>query len=101
MRNHIGDKAVGTFAKDRLGRFDIQKFLREGAQAIVSALDYVPTAEGTNKDQLYFVNGKPGGHVALESTSLEASSQLWKYVLAPEIEGVVDLPDGWGLVLEG
>lgn len=93
LRNHIGDKAVGTLTKTGLAGL-IYKSSSEGAQAIVSALDYSPTI--ISKEQTYFVNGQPGGYSASESTSLDASVLLWKRALAPEVEGVVELPKGWG-----
>ncbi|KAL7532486.1 hypothetical protein ACHAXR_004665 [Thalassiosira sp. AJA248-18] len=95
LRNHIGDKAVGTLTKTGLANL-IYKSSSEGANAIVSALDCF-SSTSLSKGQIYFVNGQPGGYAASESASLDASIQLWKYVLAPEVEGVVELPEGWGL----
>ena len=91
LRNHIGDKAVSTLTKTGIANL-IYKSSSEGAAAIVSALSH--SAPVTN-DQVYFVNGKPGGYSTLESVSLEASNQLWKIVLKPEVDGIVELPKGW------
>ena len=91
LRNHIGDKAVNTLTKTGIANL-IYKSSSEGAAAIVSALNYsVPI---TN-DQVYFINGKPGGYSSLESVSLEASNQLWNIVLKPDVDGVIELPKGW------
>lgn len=95
LRNHIGDKAVETLTRTGLANL-IYKSSSEGAQAIVSALAYAPSVAAT-KEQVYFVNGKPGGYAASESTSFDASIQLWKLLLAPEVEGAVELPKGWGV----
>lgn len=95
LRNHIGDKAVGTLTKTGLAGL-IYKLSSEGASAIVSALDHNPST-AASKEQVYFVNGKPGGYAASESNSFHDSVQLWKDVLAPEMKGVVELPEGWGL----
>ena len=92
LRNHIGDKAVSTLTKTGLANL-IYKSSSEGAAAIVSALNY--SAPVTTNDQVYLVNGKPGGYSSLESVSLEASNQLWNIVLKPEVDGVVELPKGW------
>ena len=93
LRNHIGNGAVNTLTRTGLANL-IYKSSFEGAQAIVSAINY--SADDTaNKEQVYYVNGKPGGYSASESTQLDASKQLWKCVLKPELEGV-NLPQGWG-----
>ena len=96
LRNHIGDKAVGTLTKTGLANL-IYKSSSEGARAIVSALDYSPPSTASAKEQVYYVNGKPGGYSADESISIDASNQLWKCVLKPEVDGFVELPKGWGL----
>ena len=94
LRNHIGNGAVNTLTRTGLANL-IYKSSFEGAQAIVSAINY--SADDTaNKEQVYYVNGKPGGYSASESTQLDASKQLWKCVLKPELEGV-NLPQGWGV----
>jgi len=91
LRNHIGDKAVNTLTKTGIANL-IYKSSSEGAAAIVSALNY---SAPVTSDQVYFVNGKPGGYFALESVSLEASNQLWNIVLKREVDGIVALPKGW------
>ena len=91
LRNHIGDKAVNTLTKTGLANL-IYKSSSEGAAAIVSALSY--SAPVTN-EQVYFINGKPGGYSASESLSLEASNHLWNIVLKSEVDGVIELPKGW------
>ena len=93
LRNHIGDKAVRTLTKTGIANL-IYKSSSEGAAAIVSALNYSAHIHITN-DQVYFVNGKPGGYSASESVSLEASNQLWNIVLKPEVDDVIELPKGW------
>eukprot|EP00571_Detonula_confervacea_P011112 CAMPEP_0172307738 /NCGR_PEP_ID=MMETSP1058-20130122/8518_1 /TAXON_ID=83371 /ORGANISM="Detonula confervacea, Strain CCMP 353" /LENGTH=466 /DNA_ID=CAMNT_0013019981 /DNA_START=21 /DNA_END=1421 /DNA_ORIENTATION=+ len=95
LRNHIGDKAVRTLTKSGLAKL-IYKSSSEGAQALVSALDSASLTT-SSKEQVYFSNGQPGGYASSESASFDASFQLWTYVIAPEVEGVVDLPEGWGL----
>jgi len=94
LRNHIGDKAVSTLTKTGIANL-IYKSSAEGAAAIVSALSY--SAPSTTNDQVYFVNGKPGGYSTSKSVSLEASNQLWNIVLKSEVDGVVELPKGWGI----
>jgi len=93
LRNHIGDKAVRTLTKTGIANL-IYKSSSEGAAAIVSALSH--SAPVTN-DQVYFVNGKPGGYSTSKSVSLEASNQLWDIVLKSEVDGVIELPTGWGI----
>ena len=94
LRNHIGDKAVRILTRTGLANL-IYKSSSEGAQAIVASLDSSQLAPAA-REQVYFVNGEPGGYASSESASLDAAIQLWKHVLAPEFEGVVDLPKGWG-----
>jgi len=95
LRNHIGDAAVGTLTKTGLANL-IYKSSTEGAQALVAALDS-PSSAVKTEEQVYFVNGRSGGYAASESVSIDASLRLWKYVIAPEVVGVVELPQGWGL----
>lgn len=95
LRNHIGDRAVKALTQTGLANV-IYKSSVEGAKAIVSALDYAPSTVAA-KEQVYFVNGMPGGYASSESTSLHASMQLWKYVLQPELEGIVEMPQKWGV----
>ena len=92
LRSHIGDRAVGALTKSGLARL-IYKSSSEGAQAIVSALDSAPSL---STEKVYFVNGQPGGYAASESTSIDASIQLWEHVLAPDVEGIAHIPEGFG-----
>jgi NAD(P)-dependent dehydrogenase (short-subunit alcohol dehydrogenase family) len=94
LRNHIGDKAVRILTRTGLANL-IYKSSSEGAQAIVASLDSSQLTLAA-REQVYFVNGEPGGYASSESASFDAAIQLWKHVLAPEFEGVVDLPKGWG-----
>jgi len=94
LRNHIGDKAVRILTRTGLANL-IYKSSSEGAQAIVASLDSSQLTLAA-REQVYFVNGEPGGYASSESVSFDAAIQLWKHVLAPEFEGVVDLPKGWG-----
>lgn len=94
LRNHIGDKAVGTLTKTGLAKL-IYKTPIEGAQAIVAAVDDVPSDADGKVKQVYYENGRAGGHASLESRSMDQSKELWKTVIAPEISSV-DLPPGWG-----
>ena len=73
----------------------IYKSSSEGAQAIVASLDSSQLTLAA-RGQVYFVNGEPGGYASSESASFDAAIQLWKHLFAPELEGVVDLPKGWG-----
>ncbi|CAM9648385.1 unnamed protein product [Heterosigma akashiwo] len=93
LQNHIGDKGVSTLTRTGLARL-IYKTSTEGAQAILAAVDFDQSTP-KRKGQVYFVNGKPNGYAAPESTSMNASFRLWRCVILPEIEGVVNLPEGW------
>lgn len=93
LRDHIGDRAVRTLTRTGLANL-LYKSSSEGAQAIVAALDSSQLSVAT-REQLYFVNGEAGGYASSESASFNASIQLWKHVLAPAFEGLVDLPKGW------
>ena len=100
LRNHLGDAATNTLQKTGLARL-VYKSPSEGAQAIISALDYPALVsssitKGTSKDQIYFVNGQPGGYAASESRDVDASIQLWEKVISPEVQGLISLPEGWG-----
>jgi NAD(P)-dependent dehydrogenase (short-subunit alcohol dehydrogenase family) len=97
LRNHIGDRAVRMLTSTGLANI-IYKSSSEGAHAIVSALDYAPSSSARvadEKEQMYFVNGMPDGFASPESASFHASLLLWKYVLKPELEGVVEMNDEW------
>ena len=94
LRDHIGDRAVRILTRTGLA-YLMYKSALEGAQAIVAALDFLQSSSAT-RDQVYFVNGEPGGYASSESASFDDSIKLWKHVLAPAIEGVVDLPEDWG-----
>ncbi len=91
LRNHIGSKATNTLQKTGLAGL-IYKSPLEGSQALLAALDH---PAGTSEEQLYFVNGQPGGYASPESRDLQQSQQLLDRLIAPELEGVVQLPDGW------
>lgn len=91
LTSHIGEGAVGALSRTGLAGL-IYKSPSEGARAIVAALDHAPP---TRTDQVYFVNGRPGGYAASESTSADASIELWRHVIAPEVEGHVTLPKMW------
>lgn len=91
LRNHIGDKATNTLKKTGLAGL-IYKSPSEGSQALLAALDH--TAE-SSEEQLYFVNGQAGGYASPESRDLQQSQQLLDRLIAPELEGIVQLPDGW------
>jgi NAD(P)-dependent dehydrogenase (short-subunit alcohol dehydrogenase family) len=93
LRDHIGDRAVRTLTRTGLANL-LYKSSSEGAQAIVAALDSSQLSVAT-REQVYFVNGVAGGYASSESASFDASIQLWKHVIAPAFEGVVDLPKGW------
>ena len=101
LRNHIGDGAVRMLSFTGLANV-IYKSSSEGAQAIVSALDYAPLPStrfaSSKEEQVYFVNGMAGGYASAESSSLHASLLLWKYAMQPELEGVVDMPKEWALM---
>jgi NAD(P)-dependent dehydrogenase (short-subunit alcohol dehydrogenase family) len=58
LRDHIGDRAVRILTRTGLANL-LYKSSFEGAQAIVSALDFLQPASAT-RDQVYFVNGEPG-----------------------------------------
>jgi len=92
LRNHIGDKATNTLQKTGLAGL-IYKSPTEGSQAILAALDH--PAENIGEEQLYFVNGQPGGYASPESRDMQQSQQLFDRLIAPELEGIVQLPDGW------
>ena len=95
LRNHIGDKAVGTLTRTGLATL-LYKTANEGAQAIVAAVDHVPSdAESSKMEQVYYENGRAGGHASKESRSMSQSKELWRTVIAPEVSSV-DLPLGWG-----
>jgi len=95
LRNHIGDKAVGTLTKTGLAKL-LYKTPNEGAQAIVAAVDDVPSdTEPSKREQVYYENGRAGGLASTESRSIDQSKELWKTVIAPEVSSV-DLPPGWG-----
>ena len=95
LRNHIGDKAVGTLTRTGLATL-LYKTANEGAQAIVAAVDHVPSdAESSKMEQVYYENGRAGGHASKESRSMNQSKELWRTVIAPEVSSV-DLPLGWG-----
>lgn len=97
LRNHIGDRAVKILTSTGLANV-IYKSSAEGAHAIVSALDYAPPTsarDAAEKEQVYFVNGMPGGYASPESASFHASLQLWEYVLQPELKGKIGIPDNW------
>jgi len=91
LRNHIGDKATNTLQKTGLASL-IYKSPTEGSRALLAALDH---PAGTSEEQLYFVNGQPGGFASPESRDLQQSQQLLDRLIAPELEGIVELPDGW------
>ena len=91
LRNHIGDKATNTLQKTGLASL-IYKSPTEGSHALLAALDH---PAGTGEEQLYFVNGQPGGFASPESRDLQQSQQLLDRLIAPELEGIVELPDGW------
>ena len=91
LRNHIGDKATNILKKTGLAGL-IYKSPIEGSHALLAALDHTT---GTNNEQLYFVNGKPGGYASPESRDLNQSQQLLDRLIKPELEGIVRLPDGW------
>jgi len=91
LRTHIGDKATNTLKKTGLAGL-IYKSPTEGSQALLAALDH---PAGTSEEQLYFVNGQPGGYASPESRDLQQSQQLLDRLIAPELEGIVQLPDGW------
>lgn len=101
LRNHIGEKVTNTLQRSGLAKL-IYKTPEEGAQSILASLDYAQrqstaTTDASSRQQLYFVNGKPCGYgAAKESRDIDASIQLWKEVIGPELKGVVSLPDGWG-----
>jgi len=91
LRNHIGSKATNMLQKTGLAGV-IYKSPLEGSQALLAALDY---PAGTSKEQLYFVNGRPGGFASPESRDLQQAQQLLDRLIAPELEGILQLPDGW------
>ena len=91
LRNHIGNKATNSLQKTGLAGL-IYKTPLEGAQAILAALDHPAT---NNNEQVYFVNGQPGGYASPESRDLQQSAQLFDRIIAPELEGKVQLPEGW------
>jgi len=91
LRNHIGIKATNMLQKTGLAGV-IYKSPLEGSQALLAALDY---PAGTSKEQLYFVNGRPGGFASPESRDLQQAQQLLDRLIAPELEGILQLPDGW------
>ncbi|KAL7549729.1 hypothetical protein ACHAWF_012995 [Thalassiosira exigua] len=95
LRDHIGDKAVATLTKTGLAGL-IYKSPSEGAQAILGALDYAldPTETTSLGEQVYFTNGRPGGYAAPESVDSEECRRLWDRAIAPEVEGVVEMPKG-------
>ena len=88
LRNHIGDRAANILYKTGLAEL-VYKTPLEGAQSLVAALDF-PRKMST--EQIYFENGKPDGYATPESRDYSASSKLWKYVIAPEVEGRISLP---------
>lgn len=92
LRNHIGDRAVRILTRTGLANA-IYKSSSEGAHAIVSALDYAPPSVAVDeREQVYFVNGMPGGYASPESASYYSSLLLWKCALKPELEGFVEIP---------
>ena len=91
LRNHIGEKATNTLQRTGLAGL-IYKSPTEGAQALLATLDH---PVGKSKDQLYFVNGQPGGYASPESRNLNQSKQLLERLIEPELEGILQLPDGW------
>ncbi|KAL7469996.1 hypothetical protein ACHAXS_010240 [Conticribra weissflogii] len=114
LRNHIGNAATDALQITGLARW-MYKSPAEGASAIVSAVDYFVGAEekstfsndddggGTSsttrmplREQVYFVNGRPGGYAAVESRDWNACWRLWREVILPEVKGMVTLPEGWG-----
>ena len=88
LRNHIGNKATNTLQMTGLAGL-IYKSPVEGSQALLAALDH---PAGTSEEQLYFVNGQPGGYASPESRDLQQSQQLLDRLIAPELEGIVQLP---------
>ncbi|KAL3811441.1 hypothetical protein ACHAXA_007596 [Cyclostephanos tholiformis] len=94
LRDHTGDKAVRLLTWTGLANL-IYKSSSEGAQAIVAVMDSSQPTPAT-RNQVYYVNGEPGGYASSESASFDDSIKLWKHVLAPALEGVIDLPKGWG-----
>ena len=91
LRNHLGDKASSTLQRTGLARL-IYKTPTEGSQALLASLDH---PAGTNEEQLYFVNGVHGGYASPESRCLQQSQLLLERLIAPELEGILQLPDGW------
>ena len=91
LRNHIGDSATNTLQKTGLAGL-IYKSPSEGAQAILACLDHSPFTN--NDEQVYFVNGEPGGYASPESRDLHQSELLWDRIIAPELRGIVKFPEG-------
>jgi NAD(P)-dependent dehydrogenase (short-subunit alcohol dehydrogenase family) len=91
LRNHIGDSAENTLQKTGLAGL-IYKSPSEGAQAILACLDHSPITN--NDEQVYFVNGEPGGYASPESRDLHQSELLLDRIIAPELRGIVKFPEG-------
>lgn len=91
LRNHIGDGATNTLQKTGLASL-IYKSPSEGAQAILACLDHSPITN--NDEQVYFVNGEPGGYASPESRDLHQSELLLDRIIAPELRGIVKFPEG-------
>ena len=91
LRNHIGDSATNTLQTTGLAGL-IYKSPSEGAQAILACLDHSPITN--NDEQVYFVNGEPGGYASPESRDLHQSELLLDRIIAPELRGIVKFPEG-------
>jgi NAD(P)-dependent dehydrogenase (short-subunit alcohol dehydrogenase family) len=91
LRNHIGDRATNTLQKTRMAGL-IYKSPSEGAQALLACLD--PSPITNNDEQVYFVNGEPGGYASPESRDLHQSELLLDRIIAPELRGIVKFPEG-------
>jgi NAD(P)-dependent dehydrogenase (short-subunit alcohol dehydrogenase family) len=92
LRNHIGDGATNTLQKTGLAGL-IYKSPSEGAQAILACLDHSPITN--NDEQVYFVNGEPGGYASPESRDLHQSELLLDRIIAPELREIVKFPEGF------
>ena len=99
LRNHIGDRAANILSKTGLAEL-VYKTPLEGAQSLVAALDFSQKMLTMSTEQIYFENGKPDGYATPESRDYSASSKLWNYVIAPEVEGSISLPHELSIELD-
>ncbi|KAL7487888.1 hypothetical protein ACHAW6_013469 [Cyclotella cf. meneghiniana] len=101
LRNHIGCRATDFLHQTGLAKL-IYKTPEEGAQAIVAALDFslkpsISKGKDRQQQQTYFVNGRPDGFATPESRDHVAALELLRRVIAPEVRGVMKLPDAYAL----